>query len=207
MLVDSEHLANDVLAGLLTDAGWPTTPEACMAEFVGSSLERVRAIVEARLGRPLPAELEDRYHNDLFARYAVDLRAVPGVAEALAVVGAATTVCVASSGTPERIARSLAVTGLAGVFGDRTFSASDPAVAAGKPAPDLFLHAAATLGARPDRCVVVEDSPLGVTAARAAGMAVVGYAGLTPARRLAGADVVITTMADLPAALGLPGQR
>jgi len=112
--------------------------------------------------------------------------------------------CLASSGTHERIAVSLRVTGLAGHFAPgRIFSAQD--VGRGKPEPDLFLHAAAALGVAPGRCAVVEDSPLGVQAALAAGMTVYGYTALTPAEALVGAGAAATTlfatMSELPGLL------
>jgi HAD superfamily hydrolase (TIGR01509 family) len=196
VLVDSEPAANRILADLLTGYGRPTTYEDAVAEHLGTSLARVRATVEAA-GTPVPADFEDEYHRRLFAAFDGGLAAVPGVAEALGTLGAP--ICVASSGSHERIRRALRAVGLAGRFDGRVFSAED--VARGKPAPDLFLHAARSLGASPARCAVVEDSPLGVEAAIAAGMTAFGYAGLTPAGRLAAAPVVFARMAELPGLL------
>ncbi|CAN5694907.1 HAD family hydrolase [soil metagenome] len=193
VLVDSEPLANAVLADLLAGAGHPIGVTACIERFMGGTLARVRTEVEAELGRPLPADLEDCYHADLLARFATELRPVAGVHELLDAL--TTPACVASSGTHDRISASLAVTGLLERFEGRIFSADD--VAHGKPAPDLFLHAARSLEVDPARCVVVEDSALGVTAARAAAMTVVGYAALTPPERLAAADHIVTTMVEL----------
>jgi HAD superfamily hydrolase (TIGR01509 family) len=106
-------------------------------------------------------------------------------------------VCVASSARHARIRLSLRLTGLQTLFTEEhLFSAED--VARGKPAPDLFLHAAACLAASPQHCVVVEDSPAGVEAAKAAGMRVVGYCALTPAELLGEADALVTRMTDLP---------
>jgi HAD superfamily hydrolase (TIGR01509 family) len=122
---------------------------------------------------------------------------VPAVLDALDQAG--TPYCVASSGTHERIRTALTSVGLYKRFESRVFSAQD--VEHGKPAPDLFMHAAGSLCIEPARCVVVEDSPLGVEAARAAGMQVIGYAGMTPAERLAGADAVVDTMGALPGLL------
>lgn len=112
------------------------------------------------------------------------------------VAGLTDPVCVASSGTRLRIRHTLALTGLLVRFEGRTFSAED--VERGKPAPDLFLHAAAALRARPERCAVIEDSPLGVEAANAAGMISFAYAATTPASRLSAASVVFTEMGELP---------
>ena len=107
----------------------------------------------------------------------------------------------ASSATHQALQRNLALTGLLGYFDETAiFSATD--VAHGKPAPDLFRHAAASLGFQPQRCVVVEDSPFGVAAARAAGMPVVGYAGgVISAAELADADVLLDDLAKLPQAV------
>lgn len=198
VLVDSEALANGVLAGLLTDAGWAVTAEDCIRDFMGGTLARVREVAEARLGVPLPVGFEDDYHRLLFDAFDTSLVAVAGVAEALDGLDLPT--CVASSGSHERIRRALTRTGLLDRFEGRIFSADD--VAHGKPAPDLFLHAAASLGTEPARCAVVEDSPLGVEAANAAGMTAFGHAALTPTERLAAATGgTFTSMADLPALL------
>ena len=104
------------------------------------------------------------------------------------------------------MALTLGTTGLLARFAGRIFSATDPEVAAGKPAPDLFLHAAARMGVRPARCAVVEDSPFGLTAALAAGMVPFGFSGgVIPARRLALDGVTIFgSMSDLPALVTAP---
>ena len=197
VLVDSEGLANTVLSDLLTAAGRPTTPEDCMERYLGGSLGRVRELVEAGGGPPLPPEFESEYHEALFRRFRSDLEAVPGVAEVIA--GLDGDRCVASSGSHARIRLALGLVGLLGAFEGAIFSADD--VAHGKPAPDLFLHAAAVRRARPERCVVIEDSATGVTAARRAGMTVLGFTRLTPAARLGHADAVFDDMAALPALL------
>jgi HAD superfamily hydrolase (TIGR01509 family) len=200
VLVDSERLANGILAALLTEAGLPYTLEQAVHEFMGGSLARVRTAAEDRLGTPLPTDFEDRYHQRLFEGFA-DLVAIDGVARVLDELDAAgTAYCVASSGDHERIRTALTAVSLYERFQGHVFSAQD--VAHGKPAPDLFLHAAAAMGVEPAGCLVVEDSPLGVEAARAAGMRVVGYAGMTPAERLAGADVVIDKMGALTGLFG-----
>jgi HAD superfamily hydrolase (TIGR01509 family) len=201
VIVDSELLANQVLADLLTKSGHPTTVEECIRDHMGGTLAGVRASVRARTGQELPASLEDDYHQRLFDDFTAHLRPVPGVAAVLEDL--TLPFCLASSGTRDRIVRSLTITGLLGYFGDRIFSAEQ--VAHGKPAPDLFLHAAAALATPADRCVVIEDSPKGVAAARAAGMRVLGYAALTPADKLAAADAIFTTMDDLLPLLGQAG--
>ncbi|WP_380055755.1 HAD family hydrolase [Kribbella deserti] len=199
VLVDSERLANTILAELLTDAGLPYTFEEAVRDFMGGSMVSMRTKAEARLGSALPADLEDRYHQRLFDGFAT-LQAVPGVEAVLDALDAAgTPYCVASSGTHQRIRTALTAVGFWSRFEGRVFSAED--VAHGKPAPDLFLHAAAALDTKPDRCAVIEDSPLGVAAANAAGMTVFGYAAMTPPDRLASADATFHEMAALPTLL------
>lgn len=204
VVVDSELLANRVLADLLTEHGHPTTLEESVRDYMGGTLEGVRTIVRDRSGRELPPTFDAEYHERLFAAFDADLSAVRGVEAVLSELEIP--YCLASSGTIERIERSLTKVGLRGYFGDRVFSAEQ--VERGKPAPDLFLYAASRLDVRPARCVVVEDSPNGIAAARAAGMAVLGYTGLTPVPRLAAADRCFSRMEDLVALLdaygGLP---
>lgn len=196
VLVDSEGAANTILADLLTSYGAPTSVAEAVNEHLGTSLARVRARVEAA-GTVVPPSFEDDYHRRLFAAFDEGLGPVTGVADVVARLDVP--VCVASSGAHERIRRALKAIGLFDRFAGRVFSAED--VARGKPAPDLFLHAARTLGADPKRCAVIEDSPLGVEAATAAGMTSFAYAALTPPARLAAASVVFTDMAELPALL------
>lgn len=193
VLVDSEPIANRILAELLTASGWPTTYEDSLRDYMGGSLKLVRDTVEPQLGRALPAELEDQYHQLLFTRMRTELTAVSAVREALEQIELP--VCVASSGAHPRIELALKTVGLFDRFAGHIYSADD--VERGKPNPDLFLYAASQLGIQPEHCVVIEDSPLGVTAAKAAGMTVIGYAGMTPAERLKDADVIIDTMTQL----------
>jgi HAD superfamily hydrolase (TIGR01509 family) len=193
VVVDSELLANGVLSDLLTEHGHPTTVEESIRDYMGGTLDGVRSIIRSSSGTELPADFEDSYHERLFEAFATDLRPVPGIRAVLD--GLEVPFCLASSGTFDRIVRSLTVTGLLDFFGDRIFSAEN--VARGKPAPDLFLRAASVMGTPAARCVVIEDSPNGVVAARAAGMTVLGYAALTPAPRLGGADATFASMDEL----------
>lgn len=197
VLVDSERLANRVLADLLSACGYPVTFEECVRRFMGGTVAAVRAIVEDEAAILLPVDFEERYHEALFASFRAELQPVAGVVALLdELERAGVPFCVASSGTHERIRFALTTVGLLDRFpDDRIFSAED--VAHGKPAPDLFLLAASGLGVDTENCVVVEDSPAGVQAALAAGMAVVGYAAMTPPERLAAADAVVSSMAEL----------
>lgn len=202
VLVDSEPVANRVLSALLTEYGVPTTIAECMARYLGQSVPQVRARVEAEIGRSLPDDLEERYARELYPSFLSSLEPVEGIGDALAAIRVP--VCVASGGTHERIRLTLTCTGLWDRFGGRVFSAQD--VARGKPAPDLFLHAAAAMGMDPRRCAVIEDSAAGITGANAAGMTTFGFAGLVPPETLAHATGgVFTRMADLPHLLGVAG--
>ncbi len=198
VVVDSEVLANGVLADLLTEQGHPTSVEAAMRDYMGGTLAGVRAAIRRSTGGDLSEDFDETYHRRLFAAFSTDLRPVAGIQEVLD--GLEHPFCLASSGTLDRIATSLTVTGLLDYFTGRIFSAEE--VARGKPAPDLFLRAASTMEVPASRCVVVEDSPNGVAAARAAGMTVLGFVARTPAQRLSGADATFAAMEELPVLLG-----
>jgi HAD superfamily hydrolase (TIGR01509 family) len=196
VLVDSEPLSNRILAEQLTAEGLPTTAEDSMRDFMGRSWKWGLGQIEARLGRPVPDDFSARYHEELFRAFERDLLAVRGIADALDRIELPT--CVASSGDHERIRAALRPAGLLERFEGRIFSAAD--VERGKPAPDLFLHAAREMGAAPGRCVVVEDSPAGARAGRAAGMTVLGYAALTDPETLSAEGArVFASMDELPA--------
>ena len=196
VLVDSEGDAQLVTAALVTRCGGPMTPSDCRTNVLGRSQGDIRAWSERCLGRP-PALFETDYHTELFARFRRSLAPMPGVADALDRLG---NLCVASSGTDERIRVSRMATGRLARFGGRIFSAED--VSRGKPAPDLFLHAARAYGASPARCVAIEDSAAGVEAANAAGMTGAGFARVMSAAELVHATGVFTSMRELPALLG-----
>jgi len=171
VLVDTEPTSNRVLAGLLTEAGLPTTYEDCMRDFRGRAMASVLAIAAARHGGPLPFDVEERYYAEVEADFARGLEPVPGVIDALDRITLPS--CVASSGPHHKMAVTLRSTGLWERFAGRIFSASE--VANGKPAPDLFLHAAAHMGFHPASTAVVEDSLPGVQAAVAAGMRALAF--------------------------------
>ncbi|MFJ3790833.1 HAD family hydrolase [Kitasatospora sp. NPDC090091] len=199
VLVDSERIAARVQVALGAELGWPLTEAEVVERFIGRSHAAIGEHVAERLG-PETAAVWSKRFEELHAE-AVDagLTPVDGLPEALAAITLPT--CVASSGSHEKMRHTLGRTGLYDHFAGRIFSSTE--VARGKPAPDLFLHAARQLGVDPAACAVVEDSRPGVEAARAAGMRAFGYAGgLTPAERLAGAGAtVFHDMRDLPALL------
>jgi len=196
VLVDSERLAVRVEAEYLAELGWPLTEAEIVERFLGRTAEYMDEAVEARLGSRLPGDWRDQFQRRYREAFAAGLVAVEGVSEALDQITVPT--CVASSGSHDKLRFTLGHTGLYGRFEGRIFSGYE--VANGKPAPDLFLHAAARMGADPARCAVVEDSLYGVLAARAAGMRAFGYAGgLTTAERLENeATVMFDDMRALP---------
>ena len=197
VIVDSEPLAAAAMSEVLLAWGEPMSASDCEEQLRGNTLERDRQVIEARTGRQLPADFEDRYMARLLELLATDLRPVPGIGAVLDLLeSAGIPYCLASSGRRERISFALQTVGLAARFAGRWWGAED--VAEGKPAPDLFLLAARSLGVAPKDCVVVEDAEVGVRAARAAGMAVLGFAARTPAERLSAADHVFSDMAQLP---------
>ena len=184
VLVDSEPISGGVLAEMLTDQGLPTTLADAKAAFQGLLLGDVGELAEERLGRALPEGWLDDFERRRAIAFEERLRPIPGARELLeALVRAGTEFCVASQGRLEKTGRSLAITGLERFFPEPSrFSAHQ--VARGKPDPDLFLFAAARMGFAADSCVVIEDTPSGAAAARAAGMRVFGYAAETPAGAL-----------------------
>jgi HAD superfamily hydrolase (TIGR01509 family) len=178
VLVDSEILACGVQARAITAYGLPLSTDDVARRFLGMSARDMRAELELDLGRPLPEDHEARCAEELFALFRRELKPVPGVRALVeALRAAAHPRCVASSSTPERIALALKVVGLGDCIGQDVFSSTQ--VPRGKPAPDLFLHAAETMGFAPAECVVIEDSTNGIRAARSAGMLAIGFLGGT----------------------------
>ncbi|MER6111806.1 HAD family hydrolase [Streptomyces hirsutus] len=198
VLVDSEPISNRLLAGYLTELGHPTSYEDSIRDYMGSAMHRVHDLVEERTGQRLPDDFDAVFHARVFAAFERELKPVAGAADVLEELAAeGVPYCVASSGSHERIRVGHRATGLDRWFDDeRIFSSQD--VGRGKPAPDLFLYAAERMGVAPARCVVVEDSPLGVQAAVAAGMDVYGFASMTPAEKLAGVTRLFADLRELP---------
>jgi HAD superfamily hydrolase (TIGR01509 family) len=201
VLVDSEVISCRAHAETLARHGYSITAEQVLERFLGVSDREARLIIESEISRKLPDDFETQVKQATLQSYADDLRPVPYVREAVAAIDLPT--CVASSGTPEKIRHGLTCAGLYDLLAPNIFSASQ--VKRGKPAPDLFLFAAAQMGISPERCLVVEDSIPGITGAVAAGMTVLGFHGGSHCRpgyadtlRTAGAATTFDDMRQLP---------
>ena len=204
VLVDSEPISNAVLARVLTECGVPTSTEEAIAIYKGQIMSEVVRISEERLGGALPADFVGRFEGERAIEFKRSLTPIPGAADAVrAVTDAGIEVCVATQGKPDKTEMTLGITGLRGRFGEHAvFSAY--AVARGKPFPDLFLHAAASMGCEPAETVVVEDTPIGARAGIAAGMRVLGYAADSSAAALreVGAEP-FESLDEVPELLGI----
>lgn len=202
VLVDSEPLAAPILAQAMRDLGLAAETDDVDRDMRGRSLRDCVREIEARLGHPVPSTFLpdlDARTREVFER---ELQPIPGVASLLdALARASIPSAVASSGSHEKIRTSLALTGLAGHFGERVFSASE--VQSGKPAPDLFLHAAARMGVPPRSAVVIEDSGPGVRAGVAAGMRVLHYCPECQAGSPHVGVTLVQKMSDVAVLLGL----
>ena len=201
VLVDSERLSHQVLQQMLAEHGVAISFEDAVQRFIGTSQPVCLARVAELLQAPLPDDFADQFAQRTRQAFEGSLLAVPGVQVVLdALDGQGVPFCVASNGNHAKVNFTLGHTGLLPRFAGRIFTAED--VAHAKPAPDLFLLAARTLGADPARTTVVEDTPTGIRAARAAGMRAIGYAAMTPASQLVDADAVVATMAEVGRLLG-----
>lgn len=198
VLVDSERVANEVFASVLEEVcGLEFTLQDMFDTFVGHSRLQCLQKIEAILGEPPPDELDRRYQEDINRALKQSVEAIKGIEDVLEQLELPC--CVASSGSHEKMQMTLGKTGLIDFFAGNIFSTSE--VERGKPHPDIYLHAAARMGVSdPARCLVIEDSPIGVTGAVAAAMTVFGFAELMPAHRLhaSGAHIVFDRMSDLP---------
>jgi HAD superfamily hydrolase (TIGR01509 family) len=199
VLVDSERLSHEVLVQMLAELGLEVPLEAALRRFIGLGDEETVAAVGEWLGRAPPPGFLEEYLARTHAAFPGRLQPIPGIAEVLGWLPVRA--CVASNGSPEKMQLSLGLTGLLPCLQGHIYSAWQ--VPRPKPFPDLHAFAAASEGVDPARCVVIEDSPAGTRAARAAGMRVFGFADVVPAQALlaAGAERCFTRMADLP---GLP---
>lgn len=200
VLVDSEPLATAVVSQEFMRAGFPLTPDIVARYFTGRRPADMFSEVEIAAGRKLPADFATTVAREILRRFRNELRATSHATHALSWLRGPK--CVASSSSIERIRLSLESTDLLRFFEPYLFSAGD--VSHGKPAPDLFLHAARVMGVEPANCIVVEDSAVGVTAGVAAGMTVIGFVGgshagsrLDAHLHAAGAHRVITDLRAL----------
>ena len=202
VLVDSERLAVRTEAEILASLGWALSEAEVVERFVGRSAEYMHRQIEEHLGRAVDWEraFESRY-REVFEQ---ELRPVEGIVDVLTSI--ATPMCVASSGTHAKIRFSLGLTGLLDYFDERIFSVQD--VSRGKPEPDLFLYAADRMGASPEACAVVEDSPSGVQAALAAGMSAFAFSGgvVPPEQLQLNGVVVFEDMRTLPGLFPAPSE-
>jgi len=202
VLVDSEAIALARTRDALARLGLTLSDEETRERFLGVSAQSMQGIAERDLGASLPPDFQRELARAIAADFERGLKAIGGIREALAELGAR--VCVASSSSMERIRASLRIVDFARLFEPNVFSAAE--VARGKPSPDLFLHAAARMGARPAQCLVIEDSVPGVTAAHRAEMTAFGFLGgahITDKEhgerlRAAGAVLAFDDMRELP---------
>ena len=205
VLVDSEVLVIGVEAQLLSEAGFPITAGEIAERFVGLSYTDMMTQLASDYGRPVPEALSSRIQEDALAVFRDRLLPVEGMPELLEDHRGPR--CVASSSKLDRLRLSLDVTEMSSHFEPHHVFSSEM-VTNGKPAPDLFLHAAASMDVEAAACVVIEDSPHGVAAAIAADMQVVGFTGgghagpaLERRLRAAGAHAVASTADELAAHL------
>jgi HAD superfamily hydrolase (TIGR01509 family) len=204
VLVDSEPMSNRALAEALTEIGLPYTQEASMRDFMGRAWEDSLGDIERKLGAPVPEGFTDSFRARRDAAFRDAIEPIPGIRDAIEAIDAER--CVASSGLHEKIRLTLGLTELLDLFEERIFSASE--VENGKPAPDLFLHAAQTMGHEPEHCAVVEDATVGIRAAHAAGMVAIGFVDNTPREALeaAGAHATFSDMRELPGLIEKSGE-
>ncbi|MBS0466794.1 MAG: HAD family phosphatase [Proteobacteria bacterium] len=204
VLVDSEPITNGVLCQMLNEAGWPLPPEECMRLFIGKTVRSEAARIEAETGRPLTDAWMAEFYARRNVRLQAELVAIPNAIEAVRAVHARLQgrIACASGADRQKVEMQLAQVGLAPLFAGRIFSGHE--MPRTKPAPDVYLAAAAALGVPPARCLVVEDTVTGVQAGVAAGATVVGFSpgtmghGSPQALRAAGAVWVLSDMGQLP---------
>ncbi len=202
VLVDSEIIAARVEAELLTAAGFEITAEEIAESYAGLTFKDILLKIEQKAAIPFQASLIGQAEALVDRRLQNEVRAIEGVHEAVAAVTAPR--CICSNSTTERIEMMLERTRILPLFKGRIFSALETPSKWPKPAPDVFLHAANTLGANPANTFVIEDSVHGIAGAVAAGMRVIGftgaahsYPGHADALTEAGAETVIRRWADL----------
>jgi HAD superfamily hydrolase (TIGR01509 family) len=208
VLVDSEPITNGVLRDMLEELGWTLTLAECMRTFVGKAVKDERALIEARTGQPLTEDWMVRFRERRNEGLIRDVKAIRGAVQAVRLIHERLDgrIACASGADRFKVELQLEKCGLMPYFKGRIFSGHE--LARSKPAPDVYLAAAASLKVDPTRCAVVEDTTTGVTSGRAAGATVFGYSpsalghDAPQALRAAGAVAVCTDMADLAALLG-----
>ncbi len=206
VLVDSEIIAARVEAELLTSAGYEISAEEIAESYAGLTFKDILMRVEEISKIPFQVSLIDRTEEAVGRRLRTEVRAIEGVHEAVAAVPVP--FCICSNSRTERIEFMLEKVRLLPLFAGRIFSALETPTGKPKPAPDVFLYAAETLGADPARCFVIEDSVHGVTGAVAAGMRAIGFTGAShsypghaDALTEAGAETVIRRWPELKSVL------
>ena len=199
VLVDSEPIANRVLSDQLRKAGVSIPESEVLRRFVGKTRGQCLALAAEIAGRSLPGDFGERWDAALFEALRKEVKPAPGMPLALREL--AIPYCAASNGMPDRVRVTLEAAGLLPRFEGRIFTSAD--VVNPKPAPDLFLHAAASMKVAPAQCVVIEDTTTGVRAGRAASMRVFGDIGVSTSDaatlEAAGATLVFNDMRKLPA--------
>jgi HAD superfamily hydrolase (TIGR01509 family) len=174
VVVDSELLSNTLLAEFLTQEGLPTTVDDAIARYMGRRWPDNQARIREQFGRPVGDDFFERYRAFEGGRMRREVTAVAGV-QAFLTAHAHRKFCVASSSSISWLDHGVDTHGLRGSLGRNLFSATE--VKHGKPAPDIFLHAAAQMGVAPEKCAVLEDSAAGVQGGIAAGMTTIGFLG------------------------------
>ena len=197
VLVASERIGNEVLAAVITEQGWAVDVDDCIRLFQGGAMPDIWRTVSAHTGREVSQAVNDDFPKRQLAALAAGVQAMPGIRDLLGDL--TVPYCVASNAPHAKMHVTLGATQLLSFFEGKMFSRED--VPRPKPFPDLFLHAAGEMKALASRCVVGEDSPVGVRAAIAGGMRVVGYAGnstaATEALAGAGAQRVLGELSEL----------
>ncbi|MGH6926110.1 MAG: HAD family hydrolase [Propylenella sp.] len=211
VLIDSEIVSARIDSELLRDIGYEVEPEELALRFAGFTTERIFRTVGEEIGRAVPDELIRRAKEETDRRLAIEVQPIAGVHEMLDALDDPRCICSNSRG--ERLRASLTPSGLWDRFRPYIFSAQEVGSGRGKPAPDVFLHAAGVFEIDPAEALVVEDSTTGVTAGVAAGMRVVGFTGAShtwpghaEALMEAGAMTVVNRLADVPATVQALGQ-
>lgn len=210
VLVDSEPITNGVLRDMLEELGWTLTPAECMRIFVGKAVKDEVALIEAQTGYVITEDWMLRFRERRNAGLVRDVKPIAGAVQAVAVIHAQMGGRIACASGADRFKVELQMDqcGFMPYFTGRIFSGHE--MPRSKPAPDVYLAAAAALGVDPRRCAVVEDTVTGVTAGVAAGATVFGYSpaeaghDAPDALRLAGAAHIFTDMAQLPGLLQRP---